>query len=127
MPSFLRISRAIQSESACFLSRSCSSARTLSSQCACSSDQPPIDEGGMRFLGLKVAGHRNIHDNVPPNTKVEISGLGTLWLHRVIQTDSYIEVRMIELVVTQKNTFGIAVGTDVRVANAHTSLDTNHR
>src|SRR5579872_4961038 len=90
-------------------------------------DKFKFSDTGSRFVGLTVAGHRNIHDNVPPNTKVEISGLGTLWLHRVIQTDSYIEVRMIELVVTQKNTFGIAVGTDVRVANAHTSLDTNHR
>jgi hypothetical protein len=32
---------------------------------------------------------------------------------------------MVELVVTHKNTFGIAVGTDVRVADAHVSLDTN--
>jgi hypothetical protein len=82
---------------------------------------------GSKFVGLKVSGHPNIHDNVPPNTKVEISGLGTLWLHRVIKTNNYIEVRMVELVVTHKNTFGIAVGTDARVADAHVSLDTNHR
>jgi hypothetical protein len=84
-----------------------------------------FSDKGSKFLRLKVSGHREIHDNVPPNTKVEISGLGTLWLHRVIRTRSYIEVRMVELVVTQKNTFGIAVGTDVRIADAHVSLDTN--
>ena len=84
-----------------------------------------FSDKGSKFLGLKVSGHPEIHDNVPPNTKVEISGLGVLWLHRVIRTSSYIEVRMVELVVTQKNKFGIAVGTDVRVADAHVSLDTN--
>jgi hypothetical protein len=76
-------------------------------------------------VGLKVSGHPGIHDNVPPNTKVKISGLGTLWLHRVIQTDNYIEVRMVELIVTQANKYGIAVGTEVRIADAHVSLHTN--
>jgi hypothetical protein len=84
-----------------------------------------FSDNGSKFLRLKVSGHPEIHDNVPPNTRVEISGLGTLWLHRVIRTRSYIEVRMVELVVTQRNTFGIAVGTDIRVADAHVSLDSN--
>ena len=43
----------------------------------------------------------------------------------VIQTDSYIEVRMVELEVTKKNIFGLDIGTDVRVTDAHVSLDTN--
>jgi hypothetical protein len=85
-----------------------------------------FNDTGSKFLGLKVSGHPEIHDDVAPNTKVKIAGLGTLWLHRVIQTDSYIEVRMVELVVTETNSYGIKVGTDVRVANAHVSLDINH-
>ncbi|HXM24362.1 MAG TPA: choice-of-anchor P family protein [Terriglobales bacterium] len=84
-----------------------------------------FSDTGSRFLGLKVSGHPGIHDNVPPNTKVKISGLGTLWLHRVIQTDNYIEVRMVELIVNQANKYGIAVGTEVRIADAHVSLHTN--
>jgi hypothetical protein len=91
-----------------------------------SGDKFTFDDTGSSFLGLKVAGHPEIHDNVAPNTKVKIAGLGTLWLHRVIKTDSYIEVRMVELVVSEANTYGIKVGTDVRVANAHVSLDINH-
>ena len=86
-----------------------------------------FDDTGSKFVGLKVSGHPDIHDNVPPNTKVTIAGLGTLWLHRVIKTDSYIEVRMIELVVSEANKYGIKVGTDVRIANAHVSLDINHQ
>jgi hypothetical protein len=91
-----------------------------------SGDKFTFNDTGSSFLGLKVSGHPEIHDNVPPNTKVNIAGLGTLWLHRVIKTDSYIEVRMVELVVTEANKYGIKVGTDVRVANAHVSLDINH-
>jgi len=85
-----------------------------------------FSDTGSSFAGLKVSGHPEIHDNVAPNTKVNIAGLGTLWLHRVIKTDSYIEVRMVELVVSKANKYGIKVGTDVRVANAHISLDINH-
>ena len=84
-----------------------------------------FSDTGSKFVGVKVSGHPEINDNVPPNTKVKISGLGTLWLHRVIEGNNYIEVRMVELIVTQANTFGIAVGTDVRIADAHVSLHTN--
>ena len=84
-----------------------------------------FNDTGSKFAGLKVSGHPEINDNVAPNTKVRIAGLGTLWLHRVIKTDSYIEVRMVELVVSETNKYGIKVGTDVRVATAHVSLDIN--
>jgi hypothetical protein len=84
-----------------------------------------FSDTGSTFLGLKVAGHPEIKDDVPPNTKIAITNLGVLWLHRVIQTDSYIEVRMVELEVTKKNIFGLDIGTDVRVTDAHVSLDTN--
>ncbi len=73
---------------------------------------------GSTFLGLHVAGFPEIGDDVAPNTRLSIVGLGTLWLHRVIQSSSGLEVRMVELNVTVANAFGIAVGTDVRVAVA---------
>jgi hypothetical protein len=74
------------------------------------------------FVGLVVAGFPNIHDDVAPNTRLSIAGLGTLWLHRVIQTANSIEIRMIELIVTQPNSFGIEVGTDIQVAVAEASV-----
>lgn len=77
---------------------------------------------GSSFLHLAVSGHPEINDNVPPNTMVQIAGLGTLWLYRVIQTTNNIEVRMIELSVNQNNSLGIPVGTDIRVADASASL-----
>jgi hypothetical protein len=74
------------------------------------------------FVNLVVFGHPELSGNPPPNTKVMLAGLGTLWLHRVIQTPNSIEVRMIELIVTQSNPFGILVGTDIRVGDAEASV-----
>jgi tRNA A22 N-methylase len=74
------------------------------------------------FVGLSVSGFPDINDNVAPNTRLVIAGLGTLWLHRIIQTPNSIEVRMIELIVTQPNSFGIAIGTDIQVAVAEASV-----
>lgn len=79
------------------------------------------DDGSM-FVDLHVAGFPDIGDDVPPNTRLRIAGLGTLWLHRIIQTSNSIEVRMIELIVTQTNIFGIQIGTDIQVAVAEASV-----
>ena len=79
------------------------------------------DEGSM-FVDLHVAGFPNINDDVPPNTRLRIAGLGTLWLRRIIQTPNSIEVRMIELIVTEANGFGITIGTDIQVAVAEASV-----
>ena len=79
------------------------------------------DDGSM-FVDLHVTGFPDIGDDVPPNTRLRILGLGTLWLHRIIQTSNSIEVRMIELVVTEQNGFGIAIGTDIQVAVAEASV-----
>jgi hypothetical protein len=78
------------------------------------------DDGSM-FTNLSVAGHPEIGDDVAANTKVVIAGLGTLWLKREIVTLNSIEIRMIELIVTVGNTFGIPIGTDIRVAVAEAS------
>jgi len=79
------------------------------------------DDGSM-FVDLHVTGFPNIHDDVPPNTRLHIVGLGTLWLHRIIQTSNSIEVRMIEVIVTEANGFGLTIGTDIQVAVAEASV-----
>jgi hypothetical protein len=81
-----------------------------------------LSDSGSIFAGLAVAGHPEVGVNPAPNTRVSISGLGTLWLHRVIQTSTSIEVRMVELVVDDSNALGLPVGADVRIAVAHVGV-----
>ncbi len=81
-----------------------------------------FSDTGSMFVDLHVTGFPNIGDDPPPNTRLHIVGLGTLWLHRVIQTSNSIEVRMIELIVTEANSFGIPIGTDIQVAVAEASV-----
>ncbi|PYK39183.1 MAG: hypothetical protein DME49_05190 [Verrucomicrobia bacterium] len=81
-----------------------------------------FSDTGSMFVGLSVKGFPEIGDDVAPNTRLHIAGLGTLWLHRVIHTSNSIEVRMIELIVTEANSFGIPIGTDVQVAAAEASV-----
>jgi hypothetical protein len=83
---------------------------------------PTFSDTGSMFVDLHVTGFPDIGDDVPPNTRLHIVGLGTLWLHRIIQTSSSIEVRMIELIVTEANGFGISIGTDIQVAVAEASV-----
>ena len=80
-----------------------------------------LSSEGSMFVDLSVAGFPDIGDDVAPNTSVRIAGLGTLWLYRVIQTGTSTEVRMIELIVTEENVFGIATGTAIRVGVAQVS------
>jgi hypothetical protein len=81
-----------------------------------------FSDDGTMFVDLHVAGFPDINDDVPPNTRLQIAGLGTLWLHRIIQTSNSIEVRMIELIVTEVNIYGIQIGTDIRIAVAEASV-----
>ena len=81
-----------------------------------------FSDTGSMFVDLHVTGFPDIGDDVPPNTRLRIAGLGTLWLHRVIQTSNSIEVRMIEVIVTEANGFGISIGTDIQVAVAEASV-----
>lgn len=75
------------------------------------------------FLGLSVNGFPHLGDNVAPNTKLSLQGLGTLWLHRQIRTANGIEVIMVQLIVTnQPNPFGLADGTTVNVAYAQAGV-----
>jgi hypothetical protein len=75
------------------------------------------------FVGLSVAGFPGINDTVPPNTKLSIPGVGTLWLHRVIRTGNKMTVIMVQLAVSaSSNPAGLAVGTRVNVASASVSI-----
>jgi hypothetical protein len=81
--------------------------------------------GSGSFVNLSVAGHPEIGDNVPPNTTVSIAGLGTLYLYRIINNfpaPHSVEVRMVELVVTQTNLLGLPIGLDVIVGDANQQL-----
>ena len=78
-------------------------------------------DGGSQFVNLSVNGHPEIGDDVGPNTKVTLVGLGTLWLRREIITSNSIEIRMIELIISVQNSLGIPVGTDIRIGVAEAS------
>lgn len=84
---------------------------------------PPALGDKSSFLKLSVAGFPAIGDNVPPNTKLTLPGLGTLWLHRVIKTSTSIRVIMVELIVNVSgNPLGLALGTTVIVASAKVGI-----
>ncbi len=81
-----------------------------------------VSDSGSSFASLSVSGRPLINANVAPNTSIQIAGLGTLWLHRVIKTANSVEVRMIQLIVTQANTRGLPIGSDIRVAVAYGAI-----
>lgn len=81
-----------------------------------------FSDSGSSVSNLKAPGLPGVSNSVPANTVLPLPGVGTLYLHRVITTDNFIEVRMIEVVVTQTNSFGLPVGTDIRVGVASASL-----
>ena len=73
------------------------------------------------FVGLAVAGHPEITDNVPYNTSIPLAGLGTLYLKRIIRVGAPLrstEVRSLELVVNENNSYGLPIGLDVIVGDA---------
>ncbi|MGH9246885.1 MAG: choice-of-anchor P family protein [Acidimicrobiales bacterium] len=72
-----------------------------------------FSDEGSAFLNLFV-GEEQVIDP-PPNTSIEIPGVGTLWLHRVIERQNFIEVRMIELILLEGD-------VTIRVAVAKASI-----
>jgi hypothetical protein len=74
------------------------------------------------FVNLKVSGHPEITSNVAANTKVTLAGIGTLYLHRVIQGPNSITVRMIEVVLASGNVLGLPTGMDIIVCSSSASL-----
>lgn len=82
---------------------------------------PPGDNSS--FIGLQVAGHPGIGDNVPVNTKLGLPGIGTLWLHKQMKTAHGIKVIMIQLVIGNKNNpLGLRKGVTVNVAFARVGV-----
>ncbi len=84
-----------------------------------------FESGVGTFVGLSVAGHPEINDNVPYNTTVSLAGLGTLYLKHVIRNYPHpysIEVRMIELVVGEDNVYGLPIGADVIINDSQITM-----
>jgi hypothetical protein len=79
-----------------------------------------FSDSGSHFTNLVVNG-TPIADNVAANTQITVDGL-TIWLHRVIQKPNQITVRMIEIIVTGSNPFGLNLNTDIQVAVAEASV-----
>ena len=73
------------------------------------------------FVNLSVSGHPEITASVSANTQVTLTGIGTLYLKRVIQGTNSVQIRMIELVLTQSY-LGLPTGTHVYVGVASASL-----
>ena len=77
------------------------------------------------FAGISVAGHPEITDNVPYNTSVNLAGLGTLYLKHIIRNfpnPNTTEIRMVELVVNQNNSYGLPIGADVLIGDAEINI-----
>ncbi len=77
------------------------------------------------FTGISVAGHPEITDSVPYNTTVDLAGLGTLYLKHIIRNypnPNSIEIRMVEIVVGQNNTYGLPIGADILVGDAQLAI-----
>jgi hypothetical protein len=53
---------------------------------------------------------------------ITVAGVGVLIVHRVIRFGTSIEVRGLDLLVTQPNVLGLSIGTNVLVAVARASI-----
>jgi hypothetical protein len=80
---------------------------------------PPTFTDGSQFVNLAVSGFPGLSSNPPPNTKLSLPGIGTLWLHKVTTTATTETVTMIQLNVTLAgNPLGLAAGTVVKIGYA---------
>ena len=80
-----------------------------------------VSDTGSGFGTLTVLGHPEIKASVAPNTRVDIAGVGTLYLHRVVKSATGVRVTMIQLVLTS-SVNGLAAGTDIRVAQSYAQI-----
>jgi hypothetical protein len=81
-----------------------------------------FSSGRSGFAELSVQGFDGIDASVEPNTRLDVPGVGVLWLHRVIERDDRIEVRMIELQVTEPNAHGLPIGANIQVGVARAAI-----
>jgi hypothetical protein len=98
---------------------------TASAHASLSSGVVQTSSAGSGFVSLVVSGHPEITASVAANTQINIAGLGTLYFRRVIKSSNYIEVRMIELVINQSNSLGLAIGSRIQVGVAHAGINHN--
>ena len=83
---------------------------------------PPALGDNSSFLDLSING-TPFSGTPAPNTRINLLGIGTLWLHRVFQNANSIHVIMIELIVTvPSNPLGLTPGTTVQVASAQVGI-----
>ena len=94
---------------------------TADAHASSSNGTPTFSDAGSTLGQVTVQGVVLLPIPVPANTQIPLLGLGTLYLHRVIQNPHSIEVRMIELVVTSANSLNLPIGLDVQVAVAEAS------
>jgi hypothetical protein len=75
---------------------------------------------GSSFVNLVVNG-QPIPATVPANTHISVGNV-TVWLRRQIPRTNGITVRMIEIIASGSNPFGLPTGADIQVASASTTL-----
>src|SRR5207244_4078494 len=75
---------------------------------------------GSHFVNLVINGQGGT-DNVKPGTKIDLPGIGTVFLYQIVRTPHSIQVTMIEVKVLQKNQLHLPVGTDIKVSVAKVS------
>ncbi len=81
-----------------------------------------LNDDGSTLATITVAGTPLIVADIAPNTTMNLLGVGTLHLHRVIKTATAIEVRMVEIVIEVANIFGLPIGARVVVGVAKASV-----
>jgi hypothetical protein len=80
---------------------------------------------GPFFENLSVTGHPEITDNVKPNTRVSLAGIGTLVLRYETTTSNSINVEAIRLTLATKNTLGLPAGAVIIIGSATVAVHTN--
>ncbi len=80
--------------------------------------------GENTFIGIVVAGHPEITDNVKVNTTITIANLGVLYINRVqhFSDNDKIKVVPIELVINAENSLGLPIGADLTLGAAEAQL-----
>lgn len=76
-----------------------------------------------KFVGLSIAGLPSITDSVAPNTVIDVPGLGTVTLHKVVKTSRGIEIVMIEIKLSE-SIAGLPTGSVVQLAGANATVIT---
>ncbi len=76
---------------------------------------------GSGFVNLEIAGQQ-IDANTPPNTKLQLPGIGFVIVNEQVVPDptstARLQVNALRIVVKQNNTLGLPVGTRIIVAHA---------